>query len=337
MAEFKLNNTNECKHCKKQFVRNSASQKFCSVKCREDNNPKLYKRDKKLVEKKKNCILCDKVFNTMYANHKYCTTTCRDESYEKAKAVPSKVSCKNCGVIFQQRTTNQVYCEEACSRKFYNLLNEKGKPRVERAITCLNCNKVFKSIFLRKYCNDECSKDYYSKKRNKKPSVSTLKTIIEDKVNSILEKSKNTKPIEFFGVTISEFTLDSFTEKIKNDVKIRDNFCCQICEVKNERLEVHHILKRKLGGSNEMDNLITLCVKCHRAIETDDKEHALKVCYKNARQVMGQSIGEKLTSAEKINILTSCLESVFDNISNDKGMDEKELLLKIDSVLSLAQ
>ena len=43
----------------------------------------------------------------------------------------------------------------------------------------------------------------------------------------------------------------------------RDNYTCQICGAKKTRLEVHHIVFRSLGGSDDLDNLITLCEKCH--------------------------------------------------------------------------
>ena len=46
----------------------------------------------------------------------------------------------------------------------------------------------------------------------------------------------------------------------------RDNYTCQCCGKKHVRLEVHHIIFRSLGGSDELDNLITLCEKCHKAI-----------------------------------------------------------------------
>lgn len=136
------------------------------------------------------------------------------------------------------------------------------------------------------------------------------------------------------GIVISEFVLDSFTETIKENIRKRDGYRCQICEVENERLEVHHIFKRKLGGTNEADNLITLCVKCHRAIETNDEKHAIDTCYKNARRIKGQNLDAQLTNPEKINSLRFCLEDIFDVIANDKGFEESELLLKINKVLT---
>lgn len=46
----------------------------------------------------------------------------------------------------------------------------------------------------------------------------------------------------------------------------RDNYTCQCCGKKHTRLEVHHIIFRSLGGTDDERNLITLCEKCHKAI-----------------------------------------------------------------------
>lgn len=46
----------------------------------------------------------------------------------------------------------------------------------------------------------------------------------------------------------------------------RDNYTCQCCGKKHERLEVHHIIFRSLGGTDDEKNLITLCEKCHKAV-----------------------------------------------------------------------
>ena len=48
-------------------------------------------------------------------------------------------------------------------------------------------------------------------------------------------------------------------------VLTRDNYICQHCKgkSKNSKLEVHHIIFRRNGGSDEESNLITLCKTCH--------------------------------------------------------------------------
>lgn len=48
-------------------------------------------------------------------------------------------------------------------------------------------------------------------------------------------------------------------------VLARDNYTCQHCKGKSKdnKLEVHHIVFRSNDGSDEQDNLITLCSSCH--------------------------------------------------------------------------
>ena len=43
----------------------------------------------------------------------------------------------------------------------------------------------------------------------------------------------------------------------------RDNYTCQCCGKKNKILQTHHIIYRSNGGTNRVDNLITVCTDCH--------------------------------------------------------------------------
>ena len=56
-------------------------------------------------------------------------------------------------------------------------------------------------------------------------------------------------------------------ENTKAKVLDRDRYTCQCCKGKHKhkdsKLEVHHIIFRSQGGSDEEDNLITLCSTCH--------------------------------------------------------------------------
>jgi RNA-directed DNA polymerase len=53
----------------------------------------------------------------------------------------------------------------------------------------------------------------------------------------------------------------------------RDNYTCQRCHTTVPPFQVHHIIARHDGGSNTLDNYITLCASCHqevhRAIEPE--------------------------------------------------------------------
>lgn len=56
----------------------------------------------------------------------------------------------------------------------------------------------------------------------------------------------------------------------KEAILNRDNYTCQCCGKKNKKLEVHHIIYRSQGGTDDENNLITLCEDCHKAVHNGD-------------------------------------------------------------------
>lgn len=72
---------------------------------------------------------------------------------------------------------------------------------------------------------------------------------------------------------------------------VRDSYICQCCGKKNCRLEVHHIKFRSEGGSDTLENLITLCEDCHRAVHLGKITLKLKGKHKsNLRHATQMSI-----------------------------------------------
>ena len=67
-------------------------------------------------------------------------------------------------------------------------------------------------------------------------------------------------------------------ENTKAMVLNRDNYTCQCCEGKHKdsKLEVHHIVFRSQGGSDEESNLITLCHTCHKDLHSGKINPKLK-------------------------------------------------------------
>lgn len=59
-------------------------------------------------------------------------------------------------------------------------------------------------------------------------------------------------------------------ENTKAMILNRDNYTCQCCKGRrrDSKLEVHHIIFRSHGGSDEESNLITLCHTCHKALHS---------------------------------------------------------------------
>ena len=55
-------------------------------------------------------------------------------------------------------------------------------------------------------------------------------------------------------------------ENIRKATIIRDSNTCQMCKKSNVSMEVHHIIPKRLNGSNSIHNLITLCKSCHKKV-----------------------------------------------------------------------
>ncbi len=64
-------------------------------------------------------------------------------------------------------------------------------------------------------------------------------------------------------------------ENIRKATIMRDNNTCQMCKKSNTMMEVHHIVPKRLNGSNSIHNLITLCKYCHNKV-TGNEERYIK-------------------------------------------------------------
>lgn len=98
----------------------------------------------------------------------------------------------------------------------------------------------------------------------------------------------------------------------KEAVMNRDSYTCQICGAKHIRLEVHHIVYRSKGGTNDEDNLITLCETCHKKVHKGEINVSLKT--KRLR----------LKEATHINIIRSQLLKVYPEAIETFGFVTKE-------------
>lgn len=60
---------------------------------------------------------------------------------------------------------------------------------------------------------------------------------------------------------------------VRTAVLKRDNYRCVNCRKTGKHLHAHHIVPRSEGGTNDLDNLVTLCERCHSV--QDSKGHNL--------------------------------------------------------------
>ena len=92
----------------------------------------------------------------------------------------------------------------------------------------------------------------------------------------------------------------------------RDNYTCQCCGKKHVRLEVHHIIFRNLGGTDDEKNLITLCEKCHKAVHD-----GMLVLTKKPKKL-------NLKYATQMNIIRSRLLKIYPDAIETFGFVTKE-------------
>ena len=88
-------------------------------------------------------------------------------------------------------------------------------------------------------------------------------------------------------------------ENRKAYVLWRDNYRCQCCKKINIPLQVHHIVYRSNGGSDQEDNLITLCDSCHKDIHNGTKK------------LRKQGLNKTLKDATQMNHLASLLKKEY--------------------------
>lgn len=69
-------------------------------------------------------------------------------------------------------------------------------------------------------------------------------------------RNKPKKPKTKWGISDTEY------KELRKRILFRDAYTCQDCG-SIKKLHIHHIVERYKGGSNDDDNLITLCAKCH--------------------------------------------------------------------------
>jgi len=89
-------------------------------------------------------------------------------------------------------------------------------------------------------------------------------------------------------------------DKLRRKVYERDNYTCQRCGYNSRRskksipIQAHHIIPKSNGGSDTMDNLITLCRCCHgvqhpdNEVFDDDRPNAPLFPYENAKDVVNE-------------------------------------------------
>lgn len=296
---------NKCKRCGVTFMSKYKSA-YCSDKCRTQI-----------------CSVCGKIYIGNYGQN-FCSKECREKFYTKV--------CKICGKKFITRNKKEV-CSRECT-KAYKSVKKYHK-------ICKFCTKPF--IGLRndiECCSEVCLVEYNKirpkvvNKENYNKQLEDIKSVVSYRVKLLIDKKieavRNLEP------TIDYRLISGFNEALKAKVRNRDNNRCFICESVND-LEVHHIVPKRLGGGHIEKNLITLCLKCHRYIETTNYEYAVKKCIVNAKKTLGiveisSKLLEKIVPKYELDNIKNDLSDLFrklENVDFDEILEFKQKIADI--------
>jgi 5-methylcytosine-specific restriction endonuclease McrA len=112
----------------------------------------------------------------------------------------------------------------------------------------------------------------YYEKRMKRLYPDKYKDKCFDEKTMSWRKKKGRKGSAYkrWGLSSKEYA------QLRNRILDRDDNGCQECG-SDDNLHVHHIFERHNGGTNNEDNLITLCAKCHAEKHKDLSVYNLMV------------------------------------------------------------
>ena len=241
--------TRQCTWCGNKFVHLITEPKiYCSDKCYY-----AYTASKRPVFI---CEVCGKKYTPKdrHTSRQVGASfrTCSNECKFKRKQTGRYISCQYCGVKFYVKHGDLVtkFCSMKCSNTGRKRVKGKAHPKwVEKQnFYCDVCGKVIEfapgQLNVRKkyktnkmYCSVACKNIGHS---------------------HLMTGKGNTHWLGGIGKLPYHWT---FNKRLKEIIKKRDNYMCQICFVKDKKLAIHHIDYDKKNCSPE--NLITLCDKCH--------------------------------------------------------------------------
>ena len=178
---------------------------------------------------------CSNCVNEAKKNRMFCSKRCRyihftgDNNPAKRKDVRLKL-CESA----ERRERDPDYSKKLWQRQKYGWING----------ICLNCKKPFdmRRCALRKFCSDRCSHLYFVGEHH---------------------------PL-WTGISV---TYGENWKKQRCLTRERDKNICRICLKSKEQndnlnMDVHHIIPFKLfknyKEANRIENLISLCLSCHR-------------------------------------------------------------------------
>lgn len=191
------------------------------------------------------------------------------------KAVPKSVlrngvkdcTCADCGVVWTVRKdTHPTVCQRCAAARGGRAI--LGKTTAERK-PCVCCGAPIRATTGQTYCSIECRK---KDKRTERTCMFCHKqfAVLKSAISSGTNASGNfcSRPCyeQWLCRTDKETDRGSRWKNIRAEVLKSAPFCAMCGTTKG--LQVHHIIPWRLSHDNNKRNLVPLCVKHHRLVES---------------------------------------------------------------------
>jgi 5-methylcytosine-specific restriction endonuclease McrA len=225
-------------------------------------SPRMQKRRPRI---QRDCVQCGATFwadqSAVDKGHaRFCSKTCWYSTGRRTLA------CQHCRKEFQTFIADggRKYCSPECRTAAKNV-----------TLVCVGCGKdftVWMAFKKRKYCSDKC----YGKAPNK---VSKQCAECGAEYLTIPSRSQTSRFCSFSCLISANAKLNRKHglnlktrlgrgwQKIRAEVLARDSYRCVRCGSQPKRLTVHHKDPWRKSKNDSLDNLVTLCSRCHYEVE----------------------------------------------------------------------
>ena len=164
--------------------------------------------------------------------------------------------CQKCGKEFEVICTDYAWengkytkhCSRACANS--HVYTDEIRNKISESVKKYNEKNKKEKVY--KYICDKCGKEFESDHRLR----NDRKHHCEDCKRAVPHSKKG-------NISLTDLSKRTISKILKRAEKE-----CQLCGWKESSCDIHHIIPRKEGGSDESTNLIVVCPNCHRILHT---------------------------------------------------------------------
>lgn len=179
-------------------------------------------------------------------DRKFCSAECKSEGYTDRVSLV----CDHCGAEFERKRSladsERHFCSNECKGKAY---------RTKETVSCANCGTDVERYVadIDRYKNLYCSRDC---------THAHLRGAAHP----------NWKGGSGIAVAVRRYLAGETWRSVRDRVHASRDGRCRMCGASSSsngrRLQVHHIVPVMAGGSHHRENLMLLCHRCHRKVDT---------------------------------------------------------------------